>query len=101
MLNKHLSHRGVAHFGRKMSSAIALALTLVLSGCIVIDTDSTERETDNPNPKVAQLDNDLIGKTVTIDGELARGVAPTAFILESDEFANEGEILIVSAYLLV
>jgi hypothetical protein len=98
MLNKHHSHGGFAHFGRKTSSAIALALVLILPGCIVIDTDSAERETDNPNTEIAQqLNNDLIGKTVTIDGELARGVTPKAFVLESDEFAQGQEVLIVSA----
>lgn len=98
MFNKQPSHRGFDRFGKKTSRAIALALALILPGCIVVDTDSAERETDSPNTELAQqLNADLIGKTVTIDGELARGVAPKAFVLESDEFANGREVLIVSA----
>jgi hypothetical protein len=99
MLNKHLSHRSFARRGRKTRGAIAGALlALILPACIVIDTDSAERETGTTNTEVApQLNADLIGKTVTINGEFERGVALKAFILQSDEFANGQEILIVSA----
>jgi len=78
----------------KTNGAIALALfALVLPGC----SSSSSPGTDTTVSEVANEPNaDLIGKTVTVSGEVEKVISPKAFTIEGDQLFNDPELLVVS-----
>jgi hypothetical protein len=104
MINK-LSNNTTSHRDRitqvfgKTPAAIALALfALVLPACTGTNSDSAGREAATTTSEVADRSNsNLIGKTVTISGDIQRQVSPQAFTIQSDEFVNGQEVLVVNA----
>jgi len=102
--NNRTTHRdrprgGLTQGIGKAQGAIALALfALVLPACTGTDSDSADREAGTTTSEVAEQPNaNLIGKTVTISGDIQKQVNPQAFIIQSDEFVNGQEVLVVSA----
>lgn len=91
----HLRSGGCAQtvWNRGQATALAL-LALVLPAC-----------TPSPSPgagtTLAEVVNepnaDLIGKTVTVSGEVDQIFGPKAFTIEGDKLFNDPELLVVSA----
>lgn len=79
---------------RTTEGAIALALlALALSAC----TSSPRTKTGTTVSEVANAQkNNLLGKTVTISGEVEELIAPKAFTIEGDRFFNDPEVLVVN-----
>lgn len=78
----------------KRNGAIALALlALVLPACTLspgAKTGTTVSEVTNaPN-------TNLIGKTVTLNGEVEKVISPKAFTIEGDRFFNDPELLVLN-----
>jgi hypothetical protein len=74
--------------------AIALAiLAVILPACNQSDgpAGTTLSEiTNEPNA-------DLVGKTVTVSGEVEKVIGPKAFTIEGDKLFNDPEVLVISA----
>lgn len=82
-------------YGQNIKAAIALAiLTTVLPAC---------NQSANPkaDTKISEITNglnvDLIGKTVTVSGEVDQILGPKAFIIEGEQLFNDPEVLVVNA----
>jgi hypothetical protein len=77
--------------------AIALLLLLLvgLTACSMTNSDGSKKGTkiseitERPNSK-------LIGKTVTVSGEIEKVISPKAFIIEGDRFFNDPELLVAN-----
>jgi hypothetical protein len=96
-ISKHhqLNHDGLVRAFWKTSGAIALSFfALILPAC----NPSEGPEAGTTTSDVAQeVDADLIGKTVTISGEVGRVIGPNAFTVVSNEFLNNQAVLVVGA----
>lgn len=79
----------------KTNGAIALALfVVVLPAC----TPSPGPEAGTTVSEVVNAPNaDLIGKTVTVNGEVEKILGPKAFTIEGNRLFNDPEVLVVNA----
>jgi len=77
------------------NSTIALLLLVVLSACNMANSDSS-----NTGTNISEIANppntNLIGKTVTVSGEVEEVISPKAFIIEGDRFFNDPELLVIN-----
>jgi hypothetical protein len=80
----------------KTNGAIALALlALLLPACT--GTDSTGSNGGTTLSEVANASNtNLIGKSVTVRGEVEEVISPKAFTIEGDRLFNDPEVLVVN-----
>lgn len=80
----------------KNNGAIALALlALVFPACT--DNNSTGSNTGTTLSEVANgSKNNLIGKTITVSGEVEEIISSKAFTIEGDRLFNDPEVLVVN-----
>jgi hypothetical protein len=77
--------------------AIALLLLLLvgLTACSMTNSDGSKKGT-----KISEIterpNSQLIGKTVTVSGEIEEVISPKVFIIEGDRFFNDPELLVVN-----
>lgn len=75
--------------------AIAVLLLVALPACTMVNSDSSN--TGTTINKINQQPNaNLIGKTVTVNGEVEEVISPKAFIIEGDRFFNDPELLVLN-----
>lgn len=82
-------------YEQNIKAAIALAiLTTVLPAC----NQSANPKADTKISEIANgLNVDLIGKTVTVSGEVDQILGPKAFIIEGEQLFNDPKVLVVNA----
>lgn len=77
------------------NGAIALLLLVALTACTTTNSDGS-----NTGTKISRIANqpntNLIGKTVTVSGEVEEVISPKAFIIEGDRLFNDPELLILN-----
>lgn len=73
----------------------ALLLLFALAACNL--TNSDRSNTGTTISKITNRPNtNLIGKTVTVSGEIEEVISPKAFIIEGDGFFNDPELLVIN-----
>ncbi len=74
---------------------VALLLLVTLSACTTTNSNSS-----NPGTTISKIaeqpNTKLIGKTVTVSGEVEEVISPQAFIIEGDRFFNDPELLVLN-----
>ena len=77
------------------NGAIALSLLVALPACTIANSDGS-----NTGTKISEIvnasNNNLIGKTVTVNGEVEENISPKAFIIEGERFFNDPELLVIN-----
>lgn len=75
--------------------AIAVLVLMALSACTRVNPNSS-----NPGTTISKIaeqpNTKLIGKTVTVSGEVEEVISPQAFIIEGDRFFNDPELLVLN-----
>lgn len=75
--------------------AIAVLLLMALPACTMVNSDSS-----NTGTTISKINNqanaNLIGKTVTVNGEVEEVISPKAFIIEGEQFFNDPELLVLN-----
>lgn len=75
--------------------AIAVSLLIALPACTMVNSNSSN--TGTTSSKINnQTKTNLIGKTVTVSGEVEEVISPQAFIIEGDRFFNNPELLVLN-----
>lgn len=75
--------------------AIALLVLLVLTACNMTNSDGSNTGT-TINEITNRSNANLIGKTVTVSGEIEEVISPKTFIIEGDGFFNDPELLVIN-----
>ncbi len=75
--------------------AIAVLFVVALPACTMVNSDSSNTGTTISKIK-NQTNANLIGKTVTVSGEVEEVISPQAFIIEGDRFFNDPELLVLN-----
>lgn len=75
--------------------AIAVLFVVALPACTMVNSDSS-----NTGTTISKINNqantNLIGKTVTVNGEVEEVISPKAFIIEGERFFNDPELLVLN-----
>jgi len=87
----------VSKFWNTQGAIALLFLPILLSACVENRPRATAPERGATVENVAEETQKYIGKTVTVDGEIARQVSPKAFIIQDKEFLGGEDVLVVSA----
>ncbi|OWY64357.1 hypothetical protein B7486_47770 [cyanobacterium TDX16] len=77
------------------NGAITLLLLLALTACNMTNSDGSNTGT-TINEITDRSNTNLIGKTVTVSGEIEEVISPKAFIIEGDGFFNDPELLVLN-----
>jgi uncharacterized protein YdeI (BOF family) len=87
----------VSKFWNRRGAIALLFLPVLLGACGENRPRATAPEKGATVENVAEETQQYIGKTVTVDGEIARQVSPKAFLIQDKEFLGGEDVLVVSA----
>ena len=98
IFNRKTSNKGIlSSYGKQSVAAVMIVTAGLLGACDVGDTEAqTPVETVTDVEDVAEDTNQLIGTTVTLNGEVEEILSPTTFVLEEDgQVFNDDRVLVV------
>lgn len=87
----------VSKFWNARSTIALLFFPVLLAACSQPEPRATAPEQGATVESVAEETQQYVGKTVTVDGKIARQVSTKAFIIQDKEFLGGEDVLVVSA----